>query len=681
MSNIVQTFFVDPAALSDADSVGITSVNLYFHAKPDRTTNETGIVAPGVTVGICRFDQSTTTVNLIASVRLPYDSIYDSSDSSAATSFSFERPIILETNKRYGVVVLPEDGGYDLWVNRAGDRIVGTNDPSGGATTNRNGRFFSFTGETISNEQTNTSLKMAVSIAKYTDTSVTVDLVNDSYEFFTVDTRDDVFVGGEWVFANTALLTGNVSVTANSSAVVGTGTAFNTLTIGQSIVLQSSAFNHVATVASVTNATSMSIDPPVPFTNTVARYRNGVIGRVVKDDHVSSKVILRDSTANSTAFFAPAQLITGAQSQASAIITSVDNISADKLVAHVDATTTAAGSLTSSYTIAYQNGASYVVANTFNTLPTGQYVDLGTIPHKILSRSNEVQETTLWTNNRSAVVRITVTSSSPYTAPVINDRNSDFIVYKNQISNTYQRQYSNSVYYDSEIGFNGAALSKHITKKMTFDNNLKAEDLVVYMSAYRPAGTSIRLYARIHNAGDEQPFDDKLWTPLTLKSTDKNSSVDNHDFIEYQYGLPQFPGSSKTLTGKFTTANNSVVVTAVGGTPNSEVAVGNVVKIYNELFPENYIVAPVTAANTTTFSVNQPILYNGILGAGQKVDVMEFGQTAYNNKSNFNIVRYYNDDNGVFDGYNTVQIKAVLLADSSNIVPEIDQLEVIGVSA
>ena len=45
-------------------------------------------------------------------------------------------------------------------------------------------------------------------------------------------------------------------------------------------------------------------------------------------------------------------------------------------------------------------------------------------------------------------------------------------------------------------------------------NNKFAEDLLVFLTAYRPANTDIKVFARIHNSDDPEAFDDKDWTML-----------------------------------------------------------------------------------------------------------------------------------------------------------------------
>ena len=55
--------------------------------------------------------------------------------------------------------------------------------------------------------------------------------------------------------------------------------------------------------------------------------------------------------------------------------------------------------------------------------------------------------------------------------------------------------------------------------------------------------------------------------------------------------------------------------------------------------------------------------------------------TIWNNIANDNVVRYVTSSYTEFDTYNTMQIKVVLLSESTHIIPKVEQIQVIGVSA
>ena len=123
------------------------------------------------------------------------------------------------------------------------------------------------------------------------------------------------------------------------------------------------------------------------------------------------------------------------------------------------------------------------------------------------------------------------------------------------------------------------------------------------------------------------------------------------------------------------------MITGAGVDPTSYVANNDLIKIYNPLVPDDYIVATVVDQNTTTISVGTAITNNNILGSGFKVDRLKYYNTAFNNITNDNVARYYNSSMIEFDKFDSMQIKIVMLSDTTYVTPRIDQIQVIGVSA
>ena len=60
----------------------------------------------------------------------------------------------------------------------------------------------------------------------------------------------------------------------------------------------------------------------------------------------------------------------------------------------------------------------------------------------------------------------------------------------------------------------GNSLVRYISKPIELSDGQDAEDLNVYLTSYKPFGTDIKVYARIHNAEDAEAFTDKDYTPL-----------------------------------------------------------------------------------------------------------------------------------------------------------------------
>jgi len=147
----------------------------------------------------------------------------------------------------------------------------------------------------------------------------------------------------------------------------------------------------------------------------------------------------------------------------------------------------------------------------------------------------------------------------------------------------------------------GNAYSKHITTKVNLEANVAAEDLLVYVNAYRPAETDVKVFAKIYNNTDVEAFDDKDWTLLEQKSSAVNAySRNKNDIIEYTFGFPQYPNTDFTSNGFVTTVIDQANVTGSGTTFATDFAADDLVKIYPALFPNNYIVAVVNNVTNNT---------------------------------------------------------------------------------
>ena len=110
-----------------------------------------------------------------------------------------------------------------------------------------------------------------------------------------------------------------------------------------------------------------------------------------------------------------------------------------------------------------------------------------------------------------------------------------------------------------EIVNTGLAAARYITKKVVLADGQEAEDLKVILTAYKPGGTNVDVYARVQNAEDTDSFGDKHYTLLTqtTSATALSSTVNTDDFLEFEYG---FPSSNASLLGAFKfSGNNSVV--------------------------------------------------------------------------------------------------------------------------
>ena len=292
-----------------------------------------------------------------------------------------------------------------------------------------------------------------------------------------------------------------------------------------------------------------------------------------------------------------------------------------------------------------------------------------------LSRSNEVVQLATVSGNDTMII-------------VEGSSNNDFI---DNFPNTslvyYHRYLINNDYTDEHTSY-GRAAAKHVTSKVTFESGRLAEDIIVYVRAFRPPGTDFKVYSRLYNSQDSEAFDDKDWTLLNnISGGDQVSSPNNdNDIREFTYNLPVSPNTSYLAAGTVELTSGSTTVTGTGTSLLDELSgikAGDLVKIYDPLFADsNYFIASVnTVTNSTSLVLDDSTTNTSIIGTGKKIAKLGYKNQAFRNINNDNVARYYNTSMHVYDGYDTFALKVVMLSDSTVNIPELVDIRAIGVSA
>ena len=209
----------------------------------------------------------------------------------------------------------------------------------------------------------------------------------------------------------------------------------------------------------------MTVDKYPSFSAVGIGFKVPPVGVVYFTDYSKNKVILVDSSANSSVKFASGTRIVGVRSGSSANVVSVDRFQVDNF----KPTFLVGNPTTSNYTMTYN------VANSSNAMPaTTTNLELLKFNNSsresyILSRSLEVDNTTIYgTNRKSAVANITfnvsVSETNRFSVPYINSGELDFFFYQNDINNSYTTTRGSISNYDTEVDRNGLAKSKYVSK-------------------------------------------------------------------------------------------------------------------------------------------------------------------------------------------------------------------------
>lgn len=212
--------------------------------------------------------------------------------------------------------------------------------------------------------------------------------------------------------------------------------------------------------------------------------------------------------------------------------------------------------------------------------------------------------------------------------------------------------------------------SRYITKQVNLSANQVGEDIVTYISAYRPAGTDLYCYAKLINPQDSTPYYDSTWTRLIETSNSVgvySSTANTKDVIELTYELP----SDNVATSCSTTSGNNVVTFTQA--PNSLYPTGSYCWISGN---NSFVTAQITASNNTTVTVSPAPNFTAANASINLINGLTSLNGAFKYGANNGVVRYVSN-NGVFDTYSTFAIKIVPVSNNNALVPLADNMRAI----
>ncbi len=576
--DLAQTFYVDSLAVQRSEMIFITAIDLYFYAKPTASKTKSGIDKPGVTVFVCStLDDGTPILSNVFhpySARVEYDNIVTSTsgEDSAYTTFTFNQPVPVLTDRIVGFLVKFDgsDPDFKLWYNKVGDAVLGTTTLTNVNSGKVDGHFFKITNGSSLTPERDADLSFKIKIARFNTTSSTFKTLIRDHEVLKVDTITGTFKGGEKVFSQRANSTGNVAVSSSSTILTGNGTAFAAeLISGDNIVVLDGANSNLLVVSSVTNATSLIVTTPPTFNAATAKYYKTVVGTLQQSDTLNDYLILQDSSANSTMHFAAANTVRGSVSNASANIVSIESYAVNSVIPNYLVITPAF--TTAQMTVNFANtGQSLSSTRERDVTPgiRGLIADYDAI---LASRTTEV---TASPSFRSFNGTLVFRTDNPYVSPFVREENLDLFVERYEINNDDTNEF---------IG-RGNAKARYISKLVNLGTDQKAEDLKVYIRAFRPQNSNIKVYAKFRNSEDYESFDVKDWTELTpINDNLFSNPVNIYDRVEIEYRVPKYR-SGTLLSQTFTSSSGNAKIVAsssmiVTSNCNSQTGVANTTDI------------------------------------------------------------------------------------------------------
>lgn len=715
------------------DGIWLTKFDLYFKQKSATT---------GVTVQIRETDNGYPSPVILEQKQLASADVSVSDDGQTATTVVLDNPVFIRNNKDYCIALLPDGNSPDwlVWTS-----VPGRPDVFDSRVDNGDfgiGVLFISSNDKVWTPIQNEDLKFTGYYAKFNSDTGTVVLNNDDYEFLTVTGQEGTFVGGERVaqksntYVTGATLTCNVSskivntstsltssisaddyllfiyganktaaktgtISSSGNTVTGTGTLFTTqLATGDYILVG----NDVREVTAIANTTQITIDAPLSTSASGASFFGvteyyqvnkvlsanstaitckdnfeqginnstvyGSIQKVVSAEmnrnSGTNKITLNKSNAaNSTFLFEAGKKIVGSVSDAVATISSIDDYIANYTELHVSSVIPNPCTINMSLDIAGTSASTSTQDVSFGVSNKTLY------EAEVRSKSNEI---TGFSGAKS--LKITAALGKPAesnkVSPVIDLNPASVVVLQNNINNTSA----------NETTRYGSARVKYISKRVVLANGLDAEDLKFYLTAYKPSGTSVLVYAKLLSSDDSDDFNDKEWTLLSQDTeADLYSDLANlNDYIEYQYSVPRTPPSS-SVNGVVTT-NSNTTLTGTNTTFTTDFSAGDLIKIVNSSSLTDYeinVVSNVGGAGTITLAAATGP-YSNTTTSGLTIEKVTQPKAAFKYSKDEAIVRYYDGSQSAHSTYKVYAIKVVLLSSSTEVVPTIKDIRAVAVS-
>lgn len=523
---LAQSFFV---SAGDSDGIFMTELDLFFAKKSEQYP---------ITVQIREMENGIPTSTVVPFGSTTKNSVSVSSNGLTATTFTFDSPVFLKNGKDYCFVIIPAGNSdeYRIWTAELGgtdinDSMLVDKAPAAGVMmTSSNDKTWSV----VQKED----VKFVIRKAEFqTSADGLLYLQNKNYEFFNTQNKLKNFILGEKVTDlpnltvtgitgnTTALATGNfINLTYNSFVANAEIISIDSDDDAGEVELQVAAnYGASAWVPAANAGSSVSVSGTGwTGTGTVDAFTPGTaVGFAYYEDQVNSKLHLIDSNGTFTAN----SYVVGQASGARAQIASIYDVPYNTLVPKLP---TIEYSNTSVEWTVRTTSSTGVISDTFVAGDNGKTTEYLDTEKKLYSRSNETGLAAKNGTNKSVIIRGLIKSSDPNVSPIVDATRLNVLTVGNIINNDSTDEHK-------EVG---NAEVRHISKIVELSDGNEAEDIKVFVSAWKPSGTDVKVYARIHNPEDPEGIYEKDYTPLTVDtSTGDSDSVNREDFKEYEYSF------------------------------------------------------------------------------------------------------------------------------------------------
>ncbi len=544
----------------------LTKIDLFFSTKDASLPvtvelREVDSISGGITAKIVPFSR----------VIVPASDINTSEDGTAASPVYFPSPVYLTDGMEYAVVIIPggTNPNYNVFTAVLGEEDIAT----GSRVTEQpaTGTLFISANMRTWTPVQNEDLKFTAYYAEFDKSQVGNLIVkNENREIFTLANTSGVYskigeiIHGETTirgtFANTKTLfvaNGTTYIHGATSNAVGTVTSFSASQIrvknvtlskkfqaGEFIRVRNSNWFTGAIVGNSTGNITSAVTPVgrISLVDT-ANYANTKL-------YVANSSFLNVSACTTGRYFSTGTFVRGQDEGYSARIATTDKLTVDNL-----------NLFTASILPSNTSITAYAKMATSTTTKDAAYFNININGDTDLNSSRFIfshsQEASTLSSN-SAVIKYELDCRNIAASPAIDLKRIALVITNNLIS-------SNAEIGSSEDFVSGGGISKsrYITRTVALADGQDAEDLRVYLSAYKPVGSDVHVYYKILNAEDSDAFGDSRWIPMVRDTgegftaeTRYSSSENRDDIFEMTYKTSDFNNTS--LSGANTTNSNII---------------------------------------------------------------------------------------------------------------------------
>jgi hypothetical protein len=566
---IGQSMFISSILSTKTQSSGmyLTKVDLFFASKDSKRS---------ITVEIREIDplNSAVTSRVVpySKVTIASADVNTSADATAATPVYFPAPVYLSNETEYAIVIIPESGSPEYRIYTA---VLGQKDITTGSKVSEQpaaGVLFVSANQRVFEPVQDEDLKFTAYYAEFNKSTVgTLIVKNPARDHLTIaNTTGPLSSVGEVVHGQTRLV-GTFTPGNGLKGNTATGNSFvQGMTSGATGKIVSVSANHVV-VRDVSTGAKFRGGEAVRFrlgasatTSPLAGNSTGGIasatypvGRVTYYDAINYAntrlIVANTSYVNSGVAFANARAfatdtyIKGQTSGYNARIVTINNVAIDNMNLITNMIVPSNNQVRAFAKMATSTSAR---DSSFFRVNINGDTELSS-PRYVLSRSiesNTSASSATMATNRSLEIKYEIDGKNIVASPAIDlDRIA--------LYHTHNLISTNSAIGSSEdyVKFGGTSETRYITRIVTLTDGQDAEDLRVYLTAYKPSGSNIHVYYKILAAEDNDTMTDVRWIPMELNesqgftaATRYSSSENRDDFLELVYDVPNYTNTARS---------------------------------------------------------------------------------------------------------------------------------------